>query len=466
MIYLNLCKNMTITTKMLPSRLKIGFHQRTIPSKWNKATSLNTACAHQGQQMKSFKLQHLGSLASTLLPSTRYFSTSTSSISAKDTGMIQFKFLWEFLGLGDMTPPPLDPQEISVVPLKDLLSHTKEGGAAPTSMDEMDTYHQTINNLLTHYDLTHYLTHFPNHSLTHSQYSRLGNILVGKTTLNHYWLLKFVNFDECLREFVGPCLATICEERTMVLKHLMMHVKDDGQLQVLNPFKPQIAIKAKENNKVFVARQFFPDSMTLNDNGDISNEIKALTAAIPSSTFIRNYVLLHWILSDADFNNPGNFLIENRLNAPQGKALTSIDYGQILQYEPGKSGHCRGTLPDRRVISKSFDGGPNEFFKRQCADGFNPMLRLLYVRFFETHEQLGPPRTEARERAIKDLKYLKLRSGDQKRFAYKAAAIELFLKYIGLPPHPDHLKGLERLQENEAVTLFEIVTGWKIEDAS
>ncbi|MEC8678046.1 MAG: hypothetical protein VXX85_04255 [Candidatus Margulisiibacteriota bacterium] len=456
MIYLNLCK--TVHRKITPNRSGIFRQLMRYPK---QQTVLKPNYVHP---RPLFDLRKLKSVASTRLPSTRHFATSNAQTGTKDVGMVQFQFLWRLMGLGDMTPPPLNPKEISVVPLKDLLTYTKEGGAAPTSMDEMDTYNRTINDLLAHCDLTHYLPNLPNHSLTNSQYSRLDNILVGKTISNHYWLLKFVDFDECLREFVGPCLATICEERSMVLKHLMMHVKDDGQLEVLDPFKPQIAMKAKENNKVFVARQFFPDSMTLNDNGDISNEVKALTAAIPSSSFIRNYVLLHWVLSDADFNNPGNFLIENRLNAPQGKALTSIDYGQILQYAPGNSGYRRGTLPDRRMISKTFEGGPNEFFKRQCADGFNPMLRLLYVRFFETYEKLGVPRTKAKERALENLKHLKLRSGDQKRFAYKAAAIELFLKYIGLPPHPDHLKGLERLQENDPVTLFEIVTGWKVED--
>tara|TARA_B100001121_G_C18700049_1_gene627076 strand:- start:2917 stop:3588 length:672 start_codon:yes stop_codon:yes gene_type:complete len=208
-------------------------------------------------------------------------------------GMQQFKFLWELMGLGDMTPPPLNPKDISVVPLAELLSHTKEGGAAPTSMDEMNAYHDTINTLLTRCNLTKYLTRFPKDSLTQTQYSRLGRILVGKTPSDHYWLLKFVPFNECLREFLGPCLATICEERTMVLKHVMMHVTEDGKLGVLDPFKPQIAMAAKEKKQVFVARQFYPDSMTLNDNGDISNEVKKLTAAIPNSTFIRNYVLLH-----------------------------------------------------------------------------------------------------------------------------------------------------------------------------
>lgn len=44
------------------------------------------------------------------------------------------------MGLGDMTQPPLNPKDISVVPLAELLSHTKEGGAAPTSMDEMSAF--------------------------------------------------------------------------------------------------------------------------------------------------------------------------------------------------------------------------------------------------------------------------------------------------------------------------------------
>lgn len=92
------------------------------------------------------------------------------------------------------------------------------------------------------------------------------------------------------------------------------------------------------------------------------------------------------------------------------------------------------------------------------------MMRILYVRFLETHERLGIPRIKARERALNDLKHLKLRSGDQKRFAYKTDAIKLFLTYIGILPHPDHLQGLERLKDSDRVTLFEIVTGWKIED--
>lgn len=136
-----------------------------------------------------------------------------------------------------------------------------------------------------------------------------------------------------------------------------------------------------------------------------------------------------------------------------------------MQETNGHSGHRRGTLPDRRFISNTFDGGPNEFFKRQCADGFNPMLRILYVRFLESHERVGVSRAKARELALNDLKHLKLRSGDQKRFAYKTEDIKLFLTYIGIPTHPDHLQGLERLKESDPVTLYEIVTGWKIEDA-
>ena len=163
------------------------------------------------------------------------------------------------MGLGDMTPPPLNPKDISVVPLAELLSHTKEGGAAPTSMDEMNAYHDTINTLLTRCNLTKYLTRFPKDSLTQTQYSRLGRILVGKTPSDHYWLLKFVPFNECLREFLGPCLATICEERTMVLKHVMMHVTEDGKLGVLDPFKPQIAMAAKEKKQVFIKQQVISD---------------------------------------------------------------------------------------------------------------------------------------------------------------------------------------------------------------
>ena len=48
--------------------------------------------------------------------------------------------MWKPLGLGDMTPPPLDPTQISVVPLSDLMTHTKEGGATPTHLDEVGDY--------------------------------------------------------------------------------------------------------------------------------------------------------------------------------------------------------------------------------------------------------------------------------------------------------------------------------------
>ena len=184
-----------------------------------------------------------------------------------------------------------------------------------------------------------------------------------------------------------------------------------------------------------------------------------LTEQIPTHTFIRNYVLLHWVLGDADFNNPGNFLIGNRLNARQGKALTSIDYGQILQEELGMSGHCKGSLLDRQYISKTFEGGPDHFFERQCADGFNPMLGIIYNRLWIVQQQAGVPEPKIRNRVIDEMKTIRLRSGDQKQLGYKLDAIELFLNRIGLATHADHLAGLLRLQDPAPVTLYEIVTG-------
>ena len=49
-------------------------------------------------------------------------------------------------------------------------------------------------------------------------------MLIGQSRHNtsHYWLLKFVGIDECIREFTGPSIATICEERNMVLKHFSL----------------------------------------------------------------------------------------------------------------------------------------------------------------------------------------------------------------------------------------------------
>ena len=109
-----------------------------------------------------------------------------------------------------------------------------------------------------------------------SQYSRLSNMMVGQSNDRHFWLFKFVSFSECLREFAGPCLATICEERSMVLKHLMMHVKNETTLGVLDPFKPQEVVSAIQKNTVFVAREFYLNAITLNDNGDITDEIMAV----------------------------------------------------------------------------------------------------------------------------------------------------------------------------------------------
>jgi len=193
MTYLNLSKTPTIYSKIAQSQSRIKFHQQM---KCPISTFLPHALEVQGQYMPTSDLGQLKSVTATTLATTRHFATSNAPTSyvygAKEAGMVQFQFLWRLMGLGDMTPPPLSPKEISVVPLKELLSYTKEGGAAPTSMDEMDTYNQTINDLLAHCDLTHYLTHFPNDSSTNSQYSRLDNILVGKTSLNHYWLLNIV----------------------------------------------------------------------------------------------------------------------------------------------------------------------------------------------------------------------------------------------------------------------------------
>ncbi|MGC6367985.1 MAG: hypothetical protein ACON35_08330 [Candidatus Marinamargulisbacteria bacterium] len=394
----------------------------------------------------------------------RPFSIDTSLANdarrARDT--VEFRFMWKLLGLGDMTPPPLDPTQISVVPLSDLMTHTKEGGATPTHLDEVGDYlGQIKQSLTTNTRLAEHLNDLPGDDLPDrmSQYSRLSNMMVGQSNDRHFWLFKFVPFSECLREFAGPCLATICEERSMVLKHLMMHVKDETTLGVLDPFKPQEVVSAIQKNTVFVAREFYLNAITLNDNGDITDEIMALTEQIPTHTFVRNYVLLHWVLGDADFNNPGNFLIGNRLNARQGKALTSIDYGQILQEAVGLSGHRKGSLPDRQYISKTFEGGPDHFFERQCADGFNPMLGIIYNRLCNLERQAGVPASEIRDRVIHNMKTIRLRSGDQKRLGYKLDAIELFLNRIGLATHADHLAGLLRLQDPAPVTLYEIVTG-------
>ncbi|RAP32652.1 hypothetical protein DID75_04395 [Candidatus Marinamargulisbacteria bacterium SCGC AG-410-N11] len=376
-----------------------------------------------------------------------------------------FEFMWNLYGFSDMTPPPADPKTISVVPLSQLLGCTNEGGAAPTQTEEVDQYQNQIQQQLTVGDhLSDYLSYdsLPNDRLEiGGQYSRLSNILIGQSKENqsHYWLFKFVDLEECIREFTGPCLATICEERTMVLKHMMMYVTHQQKLKVLNPFKPKELVAAVKERPVFVARQFALNSITLNDYGDVTDHILSLTRPIPINTFIRHYVVLHWIMGDADFNNPGNWLFENRLFAKQGKTCTSIDYGQILQNEPGQSGYIRGTVPDRQYISRTFEGGPDYFFERQVADGFNPMLRIPYTRFYNENQRAGLSNKEAREQTIQDMKSIVLRSGDQKRLAYKLDAISVFLNQIGLTIHDDHLAGLKRLGERQPLTLYEVVTG-------
>ena len=42
---------------------------------------------------------------------------------------------------------------------------------------------------------------------------------------------------------------------------------------------------------------------------------------------------------------------------------------------------------DRQAISKTFEGGPDHFFERQCADGFNPMLGIIYNRLCNVDQQ-------------------------------------------------------------------------------
>ena len=105
MIYLNLCK--TVNRKIIPNRSGI-FRQLMRYPKQHLSTVLKPNCVHP---RPLFDLRQLKSVASTRLPLTRHFTTHNAQTGTKDLGMVQFQFLWRLMGLGDMTPPPLNPKK-------------------------------------------------------------------------------------------------------------------------------------------------------------------------------------------------------------------------------------------------------------------------------------------------------------------------------------------------------------------